>query len=174
MYVPKHCIKYDNVCLSLNESDCYRYIKVLKVSVQNKSTTAFTSSFFEFHIHIDFFCRKYIPLVSMDQRQNYKDDFNAEYDEYRLLHTRVENITRRFTQLDSQCRKLVAGSKEHQVAVNALLAFHAKQTFCIFNTCCIRFPFLFVFFFFFHHFFVLMQSLNTFYAIILRKHISPA
>lgn len=63
----------------------------------------------------------------MDQRQNYKDDFNAEYDEYRLLHARVENITRRFTQLDSQCRKLVAGSKEHQVAGYAFLTFQAKQ-----------------------------------------------
>lgn len=63
----------------------------------------------------------------MDQRQDYKDDFNAEYDEYRLLHARVENITRRFTQLDSQCRKLVAGSKEHQVAVDSPLGFQAKR-----------------------------------------------
>lgn len=57
---------------------------------------------------------KYTALVSLDQRQSYKDDFNAEYDEYRLLHARVENITRRFTQLDSQCRKLAPGTKEHQ------------------------------------------------------------
>lgn len=57
----------------------------------------------------------------MDQRQSYKDDFNAEYDEYRLLHARVENITRRFTQLDSQCRKLAPGTKEHQVTVNSVL-----------------------------------------------------
>lgn len=68
----------------------------------------------------------------MDQRQNYKDDFNAEYDEYRLLHARVENITRRFTQLDSQCRKLVAGSKEHQVEVAALLTFQVKQNLALF------------------------------------------
>lgn len=58
-----------------------------------------------------------MPLMSMDQRQSYKDDFNAEYDEYRLLHARVENITRRFSQLDAQCRKLTPGSKEHQVTV---------------------------------------------------------
>lgn len=74
-------------------------------------------------VHLDLFCahRKYLPLVSMDQRQSYKDDFNAEYDEYRLLHARVENITRRFTQLDSQCRKLAPGTKEHQVNVNRVL-----------------------------------------------------
>lgn len=61
-------------------------------------------------------CRKYTPLVSTDQRQTYKDDFNAEYDEYRLLHAHVENITRRFTQLDNQCRKLAPGTTEHQVS----------------------------------------------------------
>lgn len=62
-----------------------------------------------------------MPLVSMDQRQSYKDDFNAEYDEYRLLHARVENITRRFTQLDAQCRKLTPGTKEYQVTVYTVL-----------------------------------------------------
>lgn len=54
-------------------------------------------------------------MVSMDQRQSYKNDFNAEYDEYRLLHARVESITRRFTQLDAKCRKLAPGTKEYQV-----------------------------------------------------------
>lgn len=74
-------------------------------------------SFLKLYIYFPFVYRKYIPLVSMDQRQGYKDDFNAEYDEYRLLHARVENITRRFTQLDAQCRKLAPGTKEHQVTV---------------------------------------------------------
>lgn len=55
-------------------------------------------------------------MASGDQRQSYKDDFNAEYDEYRLLHARVESVTRRFSQLDAQCRKLVPGTKEYQVA----------------------------------------------------------
>lgn len=58
---------------------------------------------------------KYTAVVSVDQRQCYKDDFNAEYDEYRTLHARVENITRRFTQLDAQCRRLLPGTKEYQV-----------------------------------------------------------
>lgn len=52
----------------------------------------------------------------MEQRQRFKDDFNAEYDEYRTLHARVESITRRFTQLDAQCRRLVPGTKEYQVS----------------------------------------------------------
>lgn len=51
----------------------------------------------------------------MDQRQHYKDDFNAEYDEYRILHARVESVTRRFTKLDNRCRRLAPGTKEYQV-----------------------------------------------------------
>ncbi|XP_068172208.1 RNA polymerase II elongation factor ELL2 [Antennarius striatus] len=70
---------------------------------------------------------KYIPLMSTEQRQSYKDDFNAEYDEYRLLHARVENITRRFTQLDGQCRKLAPGTKEHQKVQEEVLKEYKKM-----------------------------------------------
>ncbi|CAK6958286.1 RNA polymerase II elongation factor ELL2 [Scomber scombrus] len=70
---------------------------------------------------------KYIPLVSTDQRQSYKDDFNAEYDEYRQLHARVESITRRFTQLDTQCRKLVPGTKEYQKVQEEVLKEYKKM-----------------------------------------------
>ncbi|XP_030584738.1 RNA polymerase II elongation factor ELL2 isoform X2 [Archocentrus centrarchus] len=69
---------------------------------------------------------KYTALVSTDQRQSYKDDFNAEYDEYRLLHAHVENITRRFTQLDAQCRKLAPGTKEHQKVQEEVLKEYKK------------------------------------------------
>uniref|UniRef100_A0A667WVD7 Elongation factor for RNA polymerase II 2 n=1 Tax=Myripristis murdjan TaxID=586833 RepID=A0A667WVD7_9TELE len=68
----------------------------------------------------------YTPLVSMDQRQSYKDDFNAEYDEYRLLHARVETITRRFTQLDARCRKLTRGTKEYQKVHEEVLKEYKK------------------------------------------------
>lgn len=74
--------------------------------------------------------RKYTALVSLDQRQSYKDDFNAEYDEYRQLHARVEGITRRFTQLDAQCRKLVPGTKEHQVIqTHCFMLFTNNKTY---------------------------------------------
>uniref|UniRef100_A0A672Y5C9 OCEL domain-containing protein n=1 Tax=Sphaeramia orbicularis TaxID=375764 RepID=A0A672Y5C9_9TELE len=71
--------------------------------------------------------RKYKPLGSMDQRQSYKDDFNAEYDEYRQLHARVENITRHFTQLDTQCRKLAPGTKEYQKVQEEVLKEYKKM-----------------------------------------------
>ncbi|XP_054883293.1 RNA polymerase II elongation factor ELL2 [Poeciliopsis prolifica] len=70
---------------------------------------------------------KYATLASLDQRQSYKDDFNAEYDEYRQLHARVESITRRFTQLDAQCRKLVPGTKEHQKVQEEVLKEYKKM-----------------------------------------------
>ncbi|XP_056302009.1 RNA polymerase II elongation factor ELL2 isoform X2 [Danio aesculapii] len=61
---------------------------------------------------------KYTAVISMDQRQHYKDDFNGEYDEYRILHARVESVTRRFTKLDAQCRRLAPGTKEYQHSPN--------------------------------------------------------
>ncbi|KAK5912878.1 hypothetical protein CesoFtcFv8_002708 [Champsocephalus esox] len=70
---------------------------------------------------------KYMPMVSIDQRQSYKDDFNAEYDEYRLLHARVENITRRFTQLDAKCRKMTPGTKEYQKVQEEVLKEYKKM-----------------------------------------------
>ncbi|RXM97325.1 RNA polymerase II elongation factor ELL2 [Acipenser ruthenus] len=57
---------------------------------------------------------KYSAIVSLDQRQTYKDDFNAEYEEYRNLHGRVESITRRFAQLDAERKRVPPGTKEHQ------------------------------------------------------------
>ncbi|XP_060791465.1 RNA polymerase II elongation factor ELL2 [Neoarius graeffei] len=69
---------------------------------------------------------KYTAVVSMDQRQCYKDDFNAEYDEYRTLHARVESITRRFTQLDTQCRRLLPGTKEYQEVHEEVLQEYKK------------------------------------------------
>lgn len=99
--------------------------------ILTQTETSFAISLVKFGCLLRFvvcFYRKYIPLVSTDQRQSYKDDFNAEYDEYRLLHARVESITRRFTQLDARCRKLAPGTKEHQVTANTqtslMLHFH--------------------------------------------------
>ncbi|XP_045561733.1 RNA polymerase II elongation factor ELL2 isoform X2 [Salmo salar] len=65
----------------------------------------------------DYIC-KYMTVVSIDQRQTYKDNFNAEYEEYRILHARVEKITRHFTQLDARCRRLPPGTKEYQHSPN--------------------------------------------------------
>ncbi|NXV92651.1 ELL2 factor, partial [Calonectris borealis] len=77
-----------------------------------------------------FSIRKYIAIVSNEQRQSYKDDFNAEYDEYRILHARIESITRRFMKLDAQRKLLSPGSKEYQVKKDKTvkIVFHLPLT----------------------------------------------
>ncbi|KFQ89489.1 RNA polymerase II elongation factor ELL2, partial [Phoenicopterus ruber ruber] len=69
---------------------------------------------------------KYIAIVSYEQRQSYKDDFNAEYDEYRNLHARMESITRRFMKLDAQRKLLSPGSKEYQILHEEVLEEYRK------------------------------------------------
>uniref|UniRef100_A0A8D2J674 Elongation factor for RNA polymerase II 2 n=1 Tax=Varanus komodoensis TaxID=61221 RepID=A0A8D2J674_VARKO len=69
---------------------------------------------------------KYIAIVSYEQRQSYKDDFNAEYDEYRTLHARMESVTRRFIKLDAQRKLLSPGSKEYQVLHEEVLQEYRK------------------------------------------------
>ncbi|XP_005990050.1 RNA polymerase II elongation factor ELL2 isoform X2 [Latimeria chalumnae] len=70
---------------------------------------------------------KYTAIISYEQRQNYKDDFNAEYEEYRNLHARVESITRRFVKLDAERRLLSPGSKEYQVIHEEVLQEYKKM-----------------------------------------------
>uniref|UniRef100_A0A4X2KI74 Elongation factor for RNA polymerase II 2 n=1 Tax=Vombatus ursinus TaxID=29139 RepID=A0A4X2KI74_VOMUR len=69
---------------------------------------------------------KYIAIVSHEQRQNYKDDFNAEYDEYRTLHARMETVARRFIKLDAQRKRLSPGSKEYQTVHEEVLEEYKK------------------------------------------------
>lgn len=69
---------------------------------------------------------KYTVILSNEQRQNYKEDFNSEYDEYRSLHARVENITRRFMQLDARRKRLSPGSKEYQTVHEVVLKEYRK------------------------------------------------
>ncbi|NXI90678.1 ELL2 factor, partial [Psophia crepitans] len=69
---------------------------------------------------------KYTEIVSYEQRQSYKDDFNAEYDEYRNLHAQIEGITRKFMELDAQRKLLSPGSKEYQMLHEEVLEEYRK------------------------------------------------
>ncbi|XP_060131328.1 RNA polymerase II elongation factor ELL isoform X1 [Zootoca vivipara] len=69
---------------------------------------------------------KYGPISSSEQRQSYKNDFNAEYSEYRDLHARIERVTRRFMQLDSQLRQLLQGSEEYKSIHDQILQEYRK------------------------------------------------
>ncbi|NXK79539.1 ELL2 factor, partial [Amazona guildingii] len=59
--------------------------------------------------------RKYTRIVSKEQCESYKEDFYAEYGEYRTLHAWIESITKRFMNFDERRKLLPPESKEYQV-----------------------------------------------------------
>ncbi|XP_069608096.1 RNA polymerase II elongation factor ELL2 [Ranitomeya imitator] len=69
---------------------------------------------------------KYTVVVSKEQRQSYKEDFNSEYDEYRKLHARIDKITRKFMHLDAQRKRVTPGSKEYQVVQQEVIKEYNK------------------------------------------------
>ncbi|NXG26713.1 ELL2 factor, partial [Grallaria varia] len=62
-----------------------------------------------------FFIRKYVPIVSYEQRRSYEDDFNAEYGEYQTLLAQLENISKIFRKFEEQRQLLAPGSTAYQV-----------------------------------------------------------
>lgn len=59
--------------------------------------------------------RKYSPIASLEQREQYQEDFCAEYDEYKDLHSRIATITHMFVQLGSKIKSLSPGTQEYKV-----------------------------------------------------------
>ncbi|XP_053788242.1 RNA polymerase II elongation factor ELL2-like isoform X2 [Vidua chalybeata] len=68
------------------------------------------------------YLRKYIAIVSLEQCQRYKDDFNAEYEEYRNLHSQIDNIIKKFRQFQEQWKSLTPGSEAYQTLHHRILA----------------------------------------------------
>ncbi|KAI1239664.1 hypothetical protein IHE44_0011088 [Lamprotornis superbus] len=58
--------------------------------------------------------QKYIAIVSLEQHQHYKDDFNAEYEEYRNLHSQIDKINKDFILFHEQWKSLIPGSEAYQ------------------------------------------------------------
>uniref|UniRef100_A0A2R5LKI2 Putative rna polymerase ii elongation factor ell n=1 Tax=Ornithodoros turicata TaxID=34597 RepID=A0A2R5LKI2_9ACAR len=59
---------------------------------------------------------KYVTITNPDQRARYKADFNAEYHEYKTLHSTVEQVSRRFSDLEDNLRQAQEGSDQwHRV-----------------------------------------------------------
>ncbi|XP_055016867.1 RNA polymerase II elongation factor ELL2 [Boleophthalmus pectinirostris] len=99
----------------------------LQAEETHSSDKRLQASDFSSSVHLqEDYLLKYVSLVSLEQRQKYKVDFNSEYDEYRRLHTRVDNITRRFTRLDAQCRSLTPGTPRHQKVQEEVLREYNK------------------------------------------------
>ncbi|CAC5383377.1 ELL [Mytilus coruscus] len=60
------------------------------------------------------FVNKYNNIMSMDQRNKYKQEFNLEYEEYRNLHKNVEKVTQKFADLEVKMRQTQQGTEEFE------------------------------------------------------------
>lgn len=69
---------------------------------------------------------KYSTITALEQRQQYKDDFCAEYDEYRALHDRIGAITEMFVQLGSKINTLSPGTQEYKLMEDQILQKYRK------------------------------------------------
>ncbi|NXP46029.1 ELL2 factor, partial [Heliornis fulica] len=69
---------------------------------------------------------RYVDIVSCEQRESYKSDFDAEYGEYRHLHAQVESVTQRFLKLDAQRKLLSSGTKEYEMLQSEILEEYRK------------------------------------------------
>ncbi|XP_030212804.1 RNA polymerase II elongation factor ELL isoform X1 [Gadus morhua] len=63
----------------------------------------------------------YTVILDQQQRLRYKQDFNQEYQEYRGLHARIDDLTRQFMRLNTQLRQRSHGSREHKTIRNQIL-----------------------------------------------------
>ncbi|XP_015604168.1 RNA polymerase II elongation factor Ell isoform X2 [Cephus cinctus] len=50
----------------------------------------------------------YTTISSAEQRRRYKAEFNADYEEYRRLHTQVAKVSKRFAQLEERLKQEMA------------------------------------------------------------------
>ncbi|XP_011491202.1 RNA polymerase II elongation factor ELL2 [Oryzias latipes] len=69
---------------------------------------------------------KYAPIASLEQRQKYEEDFCAEYDEYKDLHSRIATITRMFVHLSSKIKSLSPGTQEYKIMEDQILEKYNK------------------------------------------------
>uniref|UniRef100_W5KJ62 Si:ch211-13k12.2 n=1 Tax=Astyanax mexicanus TaxID=7994 RepID=W5KJ62_ASTMX len=69
---------------------------------------------------------KYNTITDSEQRQQYKEDFCAEYDEYRDLHERIGSVTEMFVQLGSKIKTLSPGTHEYKVMEEQILEKYRK------------------------------------------------
>ncbi|XP_034734147.1 RNA polymerase II elongation factor ELL [Etheostoma cragini] len=69
---------------------------------------------------------KYSTITALEQRQEYEDDFCAEYDEYRALHDRIGAITEMFVQLGSKINTLSPGTQEYKLMEDQILQKYRK------------------------------------------------
>ncbi|KAM6980559.1 RNA polymerase II elongation factor ELL-like [Aplochiton taeniatus] len=73
-------------------------------------------------------CKTYSTISRVEQRQRYLEDFCAEYDEYKDLHSRIASITRVFVQLGAKIKSLPFGTVEYKVVEDQILEKYNEYT----------------------------------------------
>ncbi|KAA8596039.1 hypothetical protein FQN60_011330, partial [Etheostoma spectabile] len=68
----------------------------------------------------------YGPIMSLEQRERYREDFCAEYDEYKGLHSRIATITHMFVQLGTKIKSLSPGTQEYKIMEEQILEKYNK------------------------------------------------
>lgn len=64
---------------------------------------------------------EYTTIETIEQRRRYKEDFNADYTEYRYLHSIVDEVSRKFAQLEERLRREQKGSDGWKIIKNQIV-----------------------------------------------------
>ncbi|XP_063075935.1 RNA polymerase II elongation factor ELL-like [Engraulis encrasicolus] len=97
----------------VNTADALTRVTDLNGSYEHQTLTTTASDPEEY-------LKTYTRIVSQEQRQKYKSDFNVEYNEYRKLHAHIEAVTRHFTILHGQIKELQKDSDQYQTIRNQI------------------------------------------------------
>jgi RNA polymerase II elongation factor ELL len=73
------------------------------------------------------FITAYTSIVTLDQRQRYKADFNKSYAHYRKLHNVLDEVSRRFTHLESKLKQATRSSEESKIVKARIMEEYEKN-----------------------------------------------
>ena len=55
-------------------------------------------------------------ITSAEQRQKYKGEFNKNYSKYLKLHNKLDEVSKRFTHLETKLRQTPRGTEDFKVS----------------------------------------------------------
>lgn len=73
------------------------------------------------------FITAYTSIVTLDQRQKYKADFNKSYPYYRKLHNVLDEVSKRFSHLENKLKQVSRGSEEFKVVKARIMEEYEKN-----------------------------------------------
>jgi len=73
------------------------------------------------------FITAYTSIVTLDQRQSYKADFNKSYTNYRKLHNVLDDVSKRFSHLESKLKQATRGSEEFKIVKARIMEEYEKN-----------------------------------------------